>query len=416
MNKILRISVAVLLLCSILLCGCQQTEGSAETTLPSKTEYTVSVVDGAGNPYTSGIVVLFMKDGQQAAMQAINSEGKVTKELETGDYTVQLQFTGDGDGYFYDKESLTLSAEKTQLKVELFGRLSGDPVAVFDADGESNAYPVGVGSTYIKLEQGRRNYFLFNAPKAGVYRFTTSDAKVALGNYGYTNYIQKNSISEVKDNVMEITVTASMVGADGAGNALAIGLDPNEVAGCVLVIERIGDPPYSIEENEPWVIYETTVELEKYTLPEGTIQEFDLTAESYTLVFNEEDQFYHLNTADGPLVLVRLNAETTYLTSFAEVTSRTGVKKYFYDENGKFVKREDYTQCIKDYVAVSDDVEGVYPLTEDMKYIIQGHGEYVGWWDTASPSFIFEDDNGNMLPGLNPEVAWLFACCYLEQN
>ncbi len=419
MKKNVKAAIALLLL-ACLLCGCTGNttpSGSTGSTPPAATEgeYTVSVVDANGEAYTSGVIVQILKDGEQVLMQPVNDQGKVSKVLPFGDYTVVLKFTSADDEYYYDESSLTLSAEKTQLQVQLIPYMSGTPLRVSDGKRESDAYEVLQGSTYVTMEKGQRCYFLFAAKTAGTYRITTSDPNATVGVYGYTAYIQANSIAPVENNVITLPIYASMVGATGMSNPYVIGIDAGALEGCVLTIERIGDPPYSIEEDEPWIIYKPTVELKPYVLPEGTIQEFDLTADGYTLVFNETDGFYHLNTADGPLVLVRLYSETKWLMSFAEITSTTGIKKYFYDADGKFVKREDYTQCLKDYCEMSDEVEGVYPLTEDLKYILQNHGEHAGWWEVDGPGFLFRDENGNRLVGLNPEIAWLFACCYLEQ-
>jgi hypothetical protein len=93
---------------------------------------------------------------------------------------------------------------------------------------------------------------------------------------------------------------------------------------------------------------------------------------------------------------------------------RSGVSKYFYDENGNFVKKESYSECLTEYLDYVDLDEGVYPMTEDLKYIIQQRGEYVGWWNPESSSYIFKDINGLNLTDINNEIAWLLMSCYIE--
>ena len=78
----------------------------------------------------------------------------------------------------------------------------------------------------------------------------------------------------------------------------------------------------------------------------------------------------------------------------------------------KFLKKESYSECLLKYIENVDEETGVYPLTEDLKYIIQSRGEYVGWWNPTSSQFIFKDPMGNAMAGLNAENAWLFMCCY----
>ena len=87
--------------------------------------------------------------------------------------------------------------------------------------------------------------------------------------------------------------------------------------------------------------------------------------------------------------------------------------KYFFDEDKNFIKRESYVNCLLEYIACADENSGVYPLTEDLKYIIQQSGDYSGWWDTQANTFIFKYDTGTLVPGVNPEIAWLFMCCYM---
>ena len=54
-----------------------------------------------------------------------------------------------------------------------------------------------------------------------------------------------------------------------------------------------------------------------------------------------------------------------------------------------------------------DDNYGVYPLTQDLMYIIQTYGEYTGWWRADASNYLF----GSLL-NLNVDSAWLFMCCY----
>ncbi len=427
MKRVLLIALA-LVMCLSVLAGCTETQ-------PEELLYSVAVMNDSGEPYTSGIIVEFLQNGTQVAMQPISKDGVVEKMLAAGTYTVSLKFTDSSANYYYDETALTLSAEKPALEVRLLPKASGEAVKVFDSNGETKAYSVSAGRTYVELEDGKRNYFLFTPKIAGTYRFATSDAKAAIGNYGYTSYIQSNSISPVENNEFTMSITASMVGTGEGANPYVIGVDAAGITQCLLIIERIGDPAYSIEEDEPWYVYEPTVELTKFTTPAGTITQFDLTADTdaYVLVFNEEDQTYHLNTADGPQVLVQLGKPTEYLGSIADICTTAGVAKYFYDEDGNFVKRENYTKCLQIYscskiydegdrvqsagTEIYLDLEtGLYPLTEDLKYIIQNHGEYAGWWDVQSPGYLFEDaDGNNMIVGLNPDIAWLFLCCYVQQ-
>ncbi|MBQ2927982.1 MAG: hypothetical protein IJD98_05350, partial [Oscillospiraceae bacterium] len=78
-------------------------------------------------------------------------------------------------------------------------------------------------------------------------------------------------------------------------------------------------------------------------------------------------------------------------------------REYFYDESGNFIKKEDYTDILADYFENMDEEWGVYPLTDDLIYIIKNGCH--GWWEADDPDFIFD--------GCNPELGWMFACCWV---
>ena len=49
-----------------------------------------------------------------------------------------------------------------------------------------------------------------------------------------------------------------------------------------------------------------------------------------------------------------------------------------------------------------------------MKYIIQMSGDHNGWYDASGSTYLFLDQNGVQVPGINPEISWLFMCCYIS--
>lgn len=405
--------LCVLMVSALLLftaCG----EQKPDETLSKDAEYQVTVVDMLGNSY-SGVVVRFMKGNQQAAMQVVDQTGVAKKTLERGDYTVELMFTGDAVDYHYEKEGLTLSAEKTTLEIVLSNSV-GDSQSLFAAGDEFTAHHVSAGCTYVELTEGM-NYFLFTPKEAGCYEFSVKASDAKLGYYGSPFFVQSQNMAEMKDNSFTQSIRSSMISTGNTGTTVMV-LGIEAEAGqtdAVLTVERIGDPEWSVE-DEPWSVYQTTSDLKEYVLPAGTkLAEFDIFAstDSYKLVLNEEDGFYHLNTADGPLVLMRLGEKSKYLESFKKILESSGVSKYFYDADGKFEKKESYSECLMEYIEVMDEETGLYPLTEDLKYIVQQRGDYAGWWDTNSGIYLFVDENGVPLDGVNHEIAWLFMCCYV---
>ena len=429
MKRVKILIAAMLVLCGVLaLCACGGSAGSSTpdsgAATPEQDGYMVSVVDGSGNPYTSGVIVRILKDGEQVAMQVIGEDGTVRPELEDGEYTVELKFTDSESVYYYDTNNVTLTKENPSLEIVLAKSLDSEAQMVHayslkqQAAAECSAYPIGTGSTFVALESGERNYFLFTPTEAGTYQFSVNDADVVLGYYGSPYFVQElSTVEPAEDGSFTVSIKAGMIGTSNTGTTvMVIGIDAQEASQCTFNIERVGDPEWSVE-DEPWHTYMPTVELAAYTMPAGAaVQEFDLTAstDTYNLVFNDADGFYHLDSADGPLVLVRLGKDGKYLDCFKTILEYSGVNKYFYDENGEFIKKEDYSQCLLEYFNYMDEDNGVYPLTEDLKYIIQMRGDHSGWFDPEKPLYIFKNENGENISGINSEISWLFMCCYIN--
>lgn len=404
---------AVMLLSLVCFSACSGESGNGEPA------YKVKVVDAQGNPYTSGVIVKFMQNGEQAGMQVVNAEGIAEKTLPKGDYTVQLQFTDSDVEYVYDQTDLTLTGEKTQLEIVLSKALQAESRSLTTPDGDVEAYVVDTGCTVVTLNEEKRSYFLFTPTEPGMYEFSVIGSDAAIGYYGAPHFVQSDSAAEVVDNKFSVSVRNDMIGTDNTGTTvLVLGIDAG-AGEATLSIQRTGDPEWTVT-DEPWTVYETTATLSQYTFPEGaTLGEFDLTAstDTYQLVLNEKDGTYHLNSADGPQVLVRLGKNSNgskYLDPFETILEHSGVSKYFFDAEGNFIKKEKYDDCLLEYFQYDDEQTGLYPLTEDLKYIIQQRGEYSGWWDADSGIYLFRDENGQNIPGINHEIAWLFLCCYIQ--
>lgn len=396
-------------------CGSQPQETPAASN-NNEITYTVKVIDGAGNPYTTGVIVQFMKDGEKAALQTVDENGVAAKNLAKGEYTVELMFTGNADDYYYDNAGLTLSADKPELEIVLSKKAAAETRTLSIGSSDYEAFYVAAGSTYVELTAGERSYFLFSPTAAGTYEISVSDPNVTLGYYGAPHFVQSESIEEVVDGAFTVSISTSMIGTGNTGTTvLVLGIDSAEGGSCVLTVERIGEPEYSVA-DEPWTIYQPTTEIAPYTLPAGAkLEKFDLfaTTDTYNLVLNEEDGFYHLNDADGPLVLMYLGEDVQYLDCFKTILDHTGINRYFFDENGEFVKKESYVECLVQYIDCMDEDKGVYPLTEDLKYILQMEGEDSGWFDPSNSLYLFQDENGNNILGINNDISWLFMCCYI---
>ncbi len=429
MKKIKKIGsmvMAAVLMCSTLIIGGCSSDDSdnnkSNIDANGDVEYKVSAKDALGNPYTSGVIAKFIQNGEQIGMQVCDENGVATKKLKAGEYDVELSFTDGDERYYYKKDGLKVTADNNELSVTVAHAVDTEKVANLVVEtNEYAAYSLESGCTYVELISGNRNYFLFTPTQAGTYKFSVAEGSNAqIGYYGAPHYVQSVSVAEVKDNAFTVSIKASMIGTGDTGTTvIVIGVDATDAdtKNCVIAVERIGEPEHDVS-DEPWTEYKTSTVLSKYTLPTGvTLEKFDIKASSdkYNLVFNESDGFYHLNEKDGPLVLVYLSKDTDYVSSYKTITEKTGVNKYFYDEDGKFIKKENYTNCLVEYLGYVDETNGVYPLTEDLKYIITNAGGYSGWYDAESNRFLFKDGNGVNDKTINTDIAWLFMCCYISE-
>lgn len=416
MKKVKALLLAALMLLSVaVLAACGGNPGGEGTgttggELSKEAAYKVSVVDAAGNPFTSGIVVKFMQGGSQAAMQLVGENGVAEKTLTRGDYTVELQFTDTSVQYVYDTAAMNLTAEKTELQVVLTQNLGEE----FQSLSVGDAYYVSQGCTNIPLSAEGRSYYIFVPKAVGKYEVSLIGSDTPIGYYGGSiHYIWDHSAVDVVDNKFSVNVKESQLG----GAVIIIGVDAGE-GNAILSVQNIGDPDWSVE-DEPWTEYHAKSAIAPYTLPAGAkLNKFDLTAsaDTYKLVLNETDGFYHLNTADGPLVVAVIgntSAETEYVPPFETILEKQGLRRYFFDENGDFVKKEEYSNCVLKYIENVDEASGTYPLTEDLMYIIQQQGAQAGWYDENSAGYLFLDQDGNKIIGINKEISWLFMCRYL---
>ena len=141
-----KLIIAAALMCSaMLLAAC----GGGEK------EYKVTVKDALGNAY-AGVIVRCMLDGEQGAMQVWDENGVAAKNLEAGNYDVELKFTDDERGYYYDKEDLQVTSGATELEVTLSYAIAEETKSskLMVSSKENEAYNVQTGCTYVELYEG----------------------------------------------------------------------------------------------------------------------------------------------------------------------------------------------------------------------------------------------------------------------
>lgn len=401
-TKLLAFVMAIAMCLTLVACGGKD-DGMAN--------YQVKVLDGEGKALTTGVIVKFLKDGQQVAMQPVNGDGIAAKELAKGNYTVELVFTDSTQGGHYDASAAVLSSDKTFLELSLVKTLGTISYDLVVGENTHTAPVIDTGSTYLTVKASVRNYFMFEPTAGGTYKFSVNNNDVKVGYYGSPYYVQSASAVDVIDNAVTLSISESAL-----GGSYVFGLDGAAAdVNLIFSVIRTGDADVTIS-DKPWTEYKTTHTPTPYTLNLGgkSLKYVDIKGktEDAKIVYNDVDGYYHFGTADGPIVLMHLGKKAPYV-SLQTVIEGDGlgggspIREYFFDGNGtaleNFIKKEDYTDILRKYFENMDANAGVYPLTKDLEYIIKNGCH--GWWEKDDPDYIFTD--------CNPEIGWMFALCYV---
>lgn len=385
---------------------------SAEITLEEgeveKLEYTVTVRNYFGQP-VSGVTLAFKQLGAVRATAITDDQGVATASLAAGDYTVAIP-----EGYYTPEEENLLTQENTSVSILAVNLVTGETDNLYD-----NPTPIlQLGATYVDgLQSSTDNYFLFVPEVDGQYRFTGL----------YT----QGSISYWGNNTNFITNITGTTDYDSATNAYTLNIKPSHLGSTfvlglsgdtqgVILIERIGDAVLDITDMEetPYVGQQPESGF-RLKVPAGQKLTYVDVFDKVVTWHKGSDGYYHLNSPTGPVLYVNLGDSAPYLamSKCMGVTDEHAVYKLvyvYYDENGTPIKKESYNACMTEYVKARCPSTDVYPLNDDLIFILQQASLVKGWGDISSVDYMFYDANGEKIPGVIPEIAWMYACCYLS--
>lgn len=395
--------------------------------------YTVTVTDifGAGQ---KNVGVMFLKNGAPVEVVTTDADGVAehyTEELES--YTVELVFSGKE--YYYDKTLAVLTPDSRSLTIKLIANIDTEDYYPIYILNDNPAYTLYTGGTRVELGTGKPNFsteyesncfFVFTPVEAGTYQISISP-DVELSLWGTTNFINKQSDS-VEDNVITFSISGSAV----KNTTYVIGIKGDTgTVNAVVNVARIGEPEFSIA-DQPWTEWAKNLPFtEKWKADAGIVAMpgnayFDLSKSAtyinieaafgtYNLYYDEANGFYRLYK-DGPVILVDLNAKNRFVSIYERVNGNgqyggSAVTRYFFDDSGKFLRKEAYTDYLQScFAEVNLDAyseKGYYPLTKDMMYVLQNG--FCQWWDETSPNYL------EGFAASNKAYAWMFACCYVEE-
>ena len=381
--------------------------------------YGVWIADGQGNP-VNNIIVKVMQNGEQIKMYPYQGEF-LAFDLEFGTYQLVLDLSQLDGSYTFDESLCTLTPEKRSTSIRLLKTAAADEEVFVGAPIELDypAYRLTEGATQIALTPNDYTFFIFSPVNAAVYTITyESNTNLAISYHGGSFFTQGMDLSESStdtakyENGLSLNVYASNLGAEYVFAVKSTG-----ATSCILNIKNVGDPGTRIE-DEPWTPYlEDTAMVEKQlnTTVDGTYTAIDLTDLTVKAVYNEADGYYHLGSADGPIIFIDLTANTQFVSSIQTICLNQRMGAYIYDLNGKVVEKRSYNELFVQYgmadtaeTAKSDPIR--IPLTKKLAEAIQSFGDKNSWWNPTSDANIFTP----VLLGTpyNQEYAWLLFCGY----
>ena len=371
--------------------------------------YAVTVTD-ENRKGISGVQV-YLAAEEETKQLTTNEFGVAAADLVPGTYNAVLKLPV---GYEAKTTELVLTEAIPTVSVkadavEVTGREYKELVNV------GVAYYVELGENLVELTYSSLadvyNYFIFEPTEPGLYQVTAADEDVILTNWATTAY-PYNASADIENNTYEINVKNII---ENQGYVIGI-VGPED---CTLVITRLGDATLDETDadwSEDWQKDLPKPPTKAFKLSSGgsKLTYVDLESDAKA-VYNESDGYYHLNSKNGPIVYVNLGPDAQYISLYdmlgfnGDGGGAQNLTRYFYEEDGTFIRREKYTDWMRQYIEMRDSKYDVYPLNDALIYMIQNGGEQFGWWDPESPVYKFSEID------LNEEIGWMFACCYIPK-
>lgn len=276
---------------------------------------------------------------------------------------------------------------------------NGDSGDIGGDTGEDVNYAISgdvlvVGENVCVVDGGYQyTLYAFEPTETGKYTITSNDS--LLGNLGGTwHYYQ----APTADNVNSSTLVWECTSV-GQSAIIAVMANTN-IANITITREDL-----DTSDEVQWTVYDNTTTPVPFEY-EGDTSELvpvDIENDIIDSAVLGEDGYYHLNSADGPILYANLNEVN--LQSLAAIIGYGKLSAVYYDdETGAVVAKVDYTEAVTEYIncAYVDDTGALYyPLTADLIEMFQEVGATNEWYD----GYTWVHDSAD---------AWMFACYYVE--
>lgn len=278
------------------------------------------------------------------------------------------------------------------------GNGDGDDIIDEEEDLEENYY-----LSELFLEEGTKTYplsgmypytvFAFEPTKTGRYTFSATNALIGLVSTNGMWITVGESTSAITDGTVTPDAFDWLCSAVGQSIWVAVSGESAEADITVgyeeVEIKQIPREYYENKQKPESFVFGGDPDTLEY------VDTFDGVTDYAVL---GTDGFYHLNTADGPILFANLGDT---LLSLEKANSYGQLKQLIY-EDGEVVLMIDYTLAMIEYLEAMDQDTKLYPLTDDLIEVFYKAGTSLGWYG-----------EGGWIGG-NEDDAWMFACYYNE--
>ena len=351
---------------------------------------TLTVAMGACNP--SWRYKLYYPDGSSTLnKREANTDAVCEYEIATtGEYMVEV-YAYDAPGW--STVDGTISCTLTFAASDVGGGVDVEEYLISDTK-------LALGENALSMEANAENtLFEFEPEETGVYSFTAPTGRL-IGDWNTATF-PFDKTGSGKTNVVEWECTS-------VGQSVLIGIAGSEDV--VLNVEKKGNA--GSQETVEYVDYvnkHTPDSSNHLVLGEGEeLVPVDISVPQTAVLGS--DGFYHLGTADGPILYMDLIGAGVDMAGFYySGMPAIHLRGQLFDADGNRIAAYNFLNSFKAYIDDSDD-NGIYPMTEDLAIFMKAYGGVNGWFNPMFSPFAAVQD------GCDADSAWLVACSYVPSG
>lgn len=233
--------------------------------------------------------------------------------------------------------------------------------------------------------------YAFTPEQDGIYHFEAPEG-ILLGYYGGDAYFLFDNTTD-KTNTLDHTVAM-------AGQTVYVGVQSGSP--CSLTITRTGDRPKTAADFD-WVFPRATQRIFSGDALEGKWSWVNVRDDVKDTAVLGSDGYYHLNSADGPVLFMDLS-DHRYVDLIDANQQRGGSLRYTLQTGEETWEKVNYRDLFNDYRDLDENGEAhntIVALTEELMIMLQRVGSDSDWYGEYG------------WVGGEAEEAWMFPCKYL---